>query len=162
MVFGLWWWYFDGAHAAKERHLRSTADFRLFRIWSYAHFPMYLSVATVGIGVERVIGLDAGALLKPGEAWLLAAAAAAMMAALAGIAATSRRARSSRSYRSFLAPHFLVAAGVLMLPASRPPLPPHFLVIALAIVSILQAFLSDSRQRTPSSPAKQRESLAAP
>jgi low temperature requirement protein LtrA len=35
LVFGLWWWYFDGAYAAKERHIRSARDFRLFRVWSY-------------------------------------------------------------------------------------------------------------------------------
>jgi low temperature requirement protein LtrA len=78
-VFGLWWWYFDGAHAAKERHIRSRRDFRLFRVWSYAHFPMYLGVATVGIGVERVIGLDRGVVLRQGEAWLLATAATVVM-----------------------------------------------------------------------------------
>src|SRR5262245_57597829 len=68
LVSGLWWWYFDGAHAAKERHIRSVRDFRLFRLWSYAHFPLYLGVATVGIGVERVIGLNRGVILPRGEA----------------------------------------------------------------------------------------------
>src|SRR5262249_27157607 len=104
LVFGLWWWYFDGAHAAKERHIRSAPDFRLFRVWSYAHLPVYFGVATVGIGVERVIGLNRGAILTQGEAWLLAAAATIVMVSLAVIAATSDKARSSRSFADFLLP----------------------------------------------------------
>src|SRR5215468_4112244 len=101
LVFGLWWWYFDGAHAAKERRIRSAKDFRLFRVWSYAHFPLYLGVATMGIGVERVIGLNTGAILTRGEAWLLAAAATVVMVSLAAIAATSEKARSPRSVAGF-------------------------------------------------------------
>ena len=142
LVFGLWWWYFDGAHAAKERHIRSKRDFRLFRVWSYAHFPMYLGVATVGIGVERVIGLNGGAILGRGEAWLLAAAATVVMVSLATIAATSEKARSSRSVTKFLLPHCLVAAAILVLPLVALPLFPHYFVVVLAVLAVLQVVLS--------------------
>ncbi len=148
LVFALWWWYFDGAHAAKERHLRNAKDFQFMRLWSHSHFPMYLGIATVGIGVERVIGLEEGAVLHRGESWLLAAAAATVMVSLATIAATSEKARSSRPYKNFLQPHYLLAGGVLLLPGSGLPLAPHVFVIALAAVSVLQVALSYHLQKT--------------
>ena len=150
LVFGLWWWYFDGAHAAKERHIRNARDFRLFRVWSYAHFPLYLGVATVGIGVERVIGLGAGGILTRGEAWLLAAAGTVVMVSLAAIAATSEKARSSRSVAGFVLPHCLVAAAILLLPVVALPLVPHVFVIVLAMIVVLQVVLSrDERKIGP-------------
>lgn len=144
LVFGLWWWYFDGAQAAKERHIRSARDFRLFRVWSYVHFPLYLGIATTGIGVERVIGLKAGAILGQGEAWLLAAAATAVMVSVATIAATSERARSSRSVRAFLLSHCLVAAAILLLPVTSLALFPHLFVVVLAGTAVVQVVLSRS------------------
>src|SRR5262249_22030374 len=155
LVFGLWWCYFDGAHAAKERHVRSKRDFRLFRVWSYAHFPMYLGVATIGIGVERVIGLGGGAVLGRGEAWLLAAAATMVMGSLATIAATSEKARPSRSVASFLLPHCLVAAAILALPLVALPLVPHFFVIALALFAVLQVALSRNGSKMALSAVRQ-------
>ena len=150
LVFGLWWWYFDGAHAAKERHIRNARDFRLFRVWSYAHFPLYLGVATVGIGVERVIGLGAGGILTRGEAWLLAAAGTVVMVSLAAIAATSEKARSSRSVAGFVLPHCLVAAAILLLPVVALPHVPHVFVIVLAMIVVLQVVLSrDERKIGP-------------
>jgi len=161
LVFALWWWYFDGAHAAKERHLRNARDFRLFWIWSYSHFPMYLGVATMGIGVELVIGLEGGAVLQRGQAWLLATAAAAVIAALATIAATSERARSFRWYRSLLQLHYLLAGAVLLLPAFGVPLPPHLFVIGLAIISIFHVVLTKNHPRTSPGLVKQTGNLAA-
>lgn len=147
LVFGLWWWYFDRAHAAKERHIRSARDFRLFRVWSYAHFPLYLGVATVGIGVERVIGLNRGAILTQREAWLLAAAATTVMVSLALVAATSDKARSSRSFTNFLLPHCLIAAAILLLPEVALRLVPHFFVIVLATIAVLQVALSRNERK---------------
>ncbi len=160
LVFGLWWWYFEGAPAAKERHVRSKRDFRLLRVWSYAHFPMYLGVATVGIGVERVIGLGEGVILRRGEAWLLATAAAVVMVSLATIAATSEKARHSRSVASFLLPHCLVAAAILLLPLVALPLVPHFFVIALAIIAVLQVALSRNERKVALSAAGQIDTTA--
>jgi len=75
---------------------------------------MYLGVATVGIGVERVIGLDRGVVLRQGEEWLLATAATVVMISLATIAATSEKACSSRSAVNFLLPNCVVAAEGLV------------------------------------------------
>jgi low temperature requirement protein LtrA len=157
LVFGLWWWYFDGAHAAKERHIRSKRDFRLFRVWSYAHFPMYLAVATVGIGVERLIGLKGGAVLGQGEAWLLATAATVVMLSLATIAATSEKARCSRSVTNFLLPHCLVAAAILVLPLVALPLFPHYFVVVLAFFAVLQVALSRKESKMVLSAAEQMD-----
>ena len=61
LAFGYWWWYFDGAHGAAKRHVTSNRKTLLFQIWSYAHLPLYLCVAVVGVGVEHVIPLPQGA-----------------------------------------------------------------------------------------------------
>jgi low temperature requirement protein LtrA len=43
MAFVLWWWYFEGAGVASERHIRGARDIRLFHVWTYAHFPLVLA-----------------------------------------------------------------------------------------------------------------------
>jgi low temperature requirement protein LtrA len=148
LVFVYWWWYFDGARAAKERHLRTAKEFRRFRVWSYAHFPLYLGIATLGIGVEHIVGLGQGAYLHRGEAWLVAASAVIVMASLATIAATSEEARSSRGLRDFLAPHGLLAAAALLLGGLNHWLPPYAYVIVLAIVGAVQVGISLTERRT--------------
>jgi len=147
LVFAFWWWYFDGAHAAKERHLRNAKEFRRFRVWSYAHFPLYLGIATLGIGVEHIVGLGQGVFLHGGEAWLITVSAVIVMASLATIAATSEQARSSRGLKDFLAPHCLLAAAVLLLGTLSHWLPPYAYVIVLAIVGAVQVRISLTERR---------------
>ena len=89
LAFGYWWWYFDGARGAAERHVTSSRKTLLFQIWSYVHFPLYLSVAVLGVGVEHVISLSPGAHLHREDAWILTGAAAALMTALTIIGFTS-------------------------------------------------------------------------
>jgi hypothetical protein len=97
--------------------------------------------------VERVIGLNTGAILTRGEAWLLAAAATVVMVSLTAIAATSEKARSSRSVAGFLLPHCLIAAAVLLLPVVVLPLVPHIFVIVLALLAVLQVVLSRTERK---------------
>src|SRR5215471_2911524 len=82
LVFALWWWYFDLANAAAERHIRTARDTIRFQIWSHAHFPLYLSIAVLGVGLEHVISLPTGAQLAVQHAWILVGAAFVVMVAL--------------------------------------------------------------------------------
>jgi len=89
LAFGYWWWYFDGAHGAAERHVTSSRKTLLFQVWSYAHLPLYLSVAVLGVGVEHVISLAPGTHLHREDAWILTGAATVLMTALTIIGFTS-------------------------------------------------------------------------
>jgi low temperature requirement protein LtrA len=55
LTFFLWLWYFDGTAAVAERHVRSQRDAVQFHVWSYAHLPLYLGIATAGAGIERLV-----------------------------------------------------------------------------------------------------------
>jgi len=89
LAFGYWWWYFDGARGAAERHVTSGRKTFLFQVWSYAHLPLYLSIAVLGVGVEHVISLTPVAHLHREDAWILTGAATALMTALTIIGFTS-------------------------------------------------------------------------
>ena len=54
-LFGIWWWYFEGLKAAAERAVRSRRDAVRLHVWSYAHFPLYLGIVIIGVGIQRVV-----------------------------------------------------------------------------------------------------------
>ncbi len=95
-AFVLRWWYFDVAHSASERHIRSKRQAALFQVWHYAHLPMFLGIGVAGAGFQRLISLEAEHHLKPAEAWVLCVAAAVLMAALGVMGGASERRSSPR------------------------------------------------------------------
>jgi low temperature requirement protein LtrA len=54
-LFGIWWWYFEGLQAAAERPVRSRVDAIRLHVWSYAHFPLYLGIVIIGVGIQRLV-----------------------------------------------------------------------------------------------------------
>jgi low temperature requirement protein LtrA len=94
LAFGLWWWYFDVARGADERPVGSARDLLRFQIWSHAHFPLYLSIAVLGVGVERVISLPTGARLMGQHAWILIGAASVLMSTMILVGLTSKQRES--------------------------------------------------------------------
>jgi low temperature requirement protein LtrA len=89
MVFGLWSWCFDVARGAEERPVRSARDMLRFQLSSHAHFPLYLSIAVLGVGVERVISLPTGARLAGQHAWILIGAGSVLMSTMIVVGLTS-------------------------------------------------------------------------
>lgn len=71
LAFGYWWWYFDGVKGAAERRIQAGRALKAFHVWTYIHFPLYLSIAVVGVGVEHVISLRAGSHLHREEFLIL-------------------------------------------------------------------------------------------
>lgn len=107
-VFGLWWIYFDGVDATAHRMVRSMADARRFQLWSYAHLPLYVGIAVMGVGFERVVEKATDVPLSVSEALILAGAVATTAGSLLTIRATTRSrasaaARSRSSERATLA-----------------------------------------------------------
>ena len=114
----------------------------LFQIWSYAHFPLYLSVAVLGVGVEHVISLAPGAHLHREDAWILTGAATALMTALTIIGFTSDEAQMQR--RSWGRLLVRLALCFAALPASlvATVILPCVLLIYLAVLCAVQIMLA--------------------
>jgi low temperature requirement protein LtrA len=94
-VFAIWWAYFDRVDATAHRMVTTMADARRFHVWSYVHLPLYLGIAVLGVGFERVIETATDAPLPMSEALILAGAAAAVALALGAIGLTHVPRRSA-------------------------------------------------------------------
>jgi low temperature requirement protein LtrA len=91
-VFAIWWAYFDGVDATAHRMVRTMGDAARFHVWSYAHLPLYLGIAVLGVGIERVIETATEAPLPARETLILAGAALSVVCSL-GVIGLSRRQR---------------------------------------------------------------------
>jgi low temperature requirement protein LtrA len=147
LAFGYWWWYFDAAQGAAERHLRSAKDLMRFHLWSYVHFPLYLSIAVTGVGVEHVVSLPAGAHLHREDAWILVGAAFILMTALTTIGLTSPRITSRRAV--------WIGYGLCALALPGPwvaaSIPPFLFVVWLAALCVIQVAFVTRNQRAEKS-----------
>ena len=97
LAFGYWWWYFDGVKGAAERRIQAGRGLRAFHLWTYIHFPLYLSIAVVGVGVEHVISLPAGSHLHREDAFILVLAGLLVAILLHVVGFTSEMSHNSRS-----------------------------------------------------------------
>ena len=141
LAFGYWWWYFDGARGAAKRHVTSNRKTLLFQIWSYAHLPLYLCVAVVGVGVEHVISLPPGVHLHREDAWILTGAAAALMTTLTIIGFTSDDAQMRRPSLVRWVVHFALCLAALPASFVATAVPPCMLLIYLALLCAVQVIL---------------------
>jgi len=158
-AFAIWWWYFDGARASAERHVKTKRQAFLFHVWNYAHLPLFLGIAVSGIGIYRVIALPSGTLLPALEAKILAYSVATAMAALVTIGATSEAAQRREALANFLWPQYLLAATVAILGTYSGHLLPVLLVLAFTLICLTQVVLV---QRETFIPQSSMRSAAAP
>jgi low temperature requirement protein LtrA len=142
LAFGYWWWYFDGARGAAKRHVTSNRKTLMFQIWSYAHLPLYLCVAVVGVGVEHVISLPQGTHLHQEDAWILTCAAAALMAMLTIIGFTSDDTLMQRPGLARSVVHFALCFAALPASLAATTLPPCMLLIYLALLCAAQVIVT--------------------
>jgi low temperature requirement protein LtrA len=87
-IFAIWWTYFDGVDATAHRLIRSMADATRFHVWSYVHLPLYLGIAVMGVGLERVIETATEAPLPSSQAVILGGAVLFVALSLAIISLT--------------------------------------------------------------------------
>ena len=100
LAFGYWWWYFDGVKGAAERRINAGRGLKAFHVWTYIHFPLYLSIAVVGVGVEHVISLPAGSHLHREDSLILVLSGLLVTILLQVVGLTSQMAHNSRSWVS--------------------------------------------------------------
>jgi low temperature requirement protein LtrA len=96
-LFLVWWAYFDIAAGAAERPVRSAGDTVKLRVWAYAHLPLYLAIAVLGVGFEHVIGSAGAGNVHLDRLGPLVAAAGTVVAML-WIIGRTRSAREKPSY----------------------------------------------------------------
>lgn len=135
-LFLIWWWYFDGADAVSEQHVRSRRDALRLHVWTYAHFPLCLGIVVVGVGIQRSVTAAAHAAMAASETGLAAAGATLVMVSMITIAATTRQTIPA-VWRWFGAA-FLLAVLVLVAGTSRIEVPPVFVVVGLASALLAQ------------------------
>ena len=137
VIFGLWWWYFDGASAAAQRPIRGRADVMRLAIWNYAHLPMYLGLAVSAVGIEHIVRTGARGHLHAEEAWILCGAAAAVTASLVLLTAvSSHRVLEGSKRRLWRA--LALCAVPLALPPAAAIVPPVVVVAMLAVTCVVQ------------------------
>jgi low temperature requirement protein LtrA len=141
LTFTIWWWYFDGANGAAERHLKTKKQTKLFHLWSYAHLPLYLGIAVVAVGAEHVISMAPERHFRSSESWIISLAAFVTMAALVTIGFSSDSAQRESGSRPAPRMQFLIAALALPVGFIGDKCSPVFLVLGLAILCALQLLL---------------------
>ena len=139
IAFALWWWYFDGATAASERHIRSRGDAVRFHVWSYAHLPLYLGIAIAGAGVERVVHLGTAARLHGDDGLILASSLAVAMLAMTAIGAVAPERQIDRRRVRM---HVVIALLVVAAGAASAHWQPVGLVVVLAAACACQLVLT--------------------
>jgi low temperature requirement protein LtrA len=123
LAFGYWWWYFDGVKGAGERQIKSRRSLTNFHIWTYVHFPLYLSIAVVGVGVEHVISLPPSGRLNREDTFIVVAAASLVMTLLQIVGLTSALQQNKGCARVRVTQLFvcLLAIPAIWISAALPP-----------------------------------------
>jgi len=132
-AFIVWWWYFDGAEGSAERHIKTKKQAVRFRLWSYAHLPLFLGIGAAGVGFEHTIALQSDERLHNGQGWILCAAVATLMAALIVIGASSEKAQKRGGVLTQVLLQFAILAAVILLGVFAD----HFHRVALVVTVLL-------------------------
>lgn len=138
--FLIWWWYFDGVSGASERPVRSKRDALRFHVWSYAHFPLYLGIVILGVGLQRIVTAASRAPLTSPETVILTSAATTVMVAMTVIGWTS--ASNRRRHSSEVAWNLVLVAATLALGFGGGYEYPVVLIVAVAALCVAQLCLT--------------------
>ena len=95
-LFGIWWWYFEGLKAAAERAVRTRRDAVRLHVWSYAHFPFYLGIVIIGVGIRRVVTHATHEPLPPGDVLMWAAGVILLVGAGTALRSCRQRRQGTR------------------------------------------------------------------
>ena len=109
IAFTLWWGYFEGVRGAGTRQLTSKNHVRAYQQWLYAHLPLTLAIASIAVGVKRVIALPTYAMMPVPEAVILSASAGVSMVSLTTIFLSSYAGKPPDAALRFVLPHYGLA-----------------------------------------------------
>jgi low temperature requirement protein LtrA len=140
VAFFVWWWYFDGVAGAAERSVRTRSEARRFMVWSYAHLPLYLSIAVTGVGIEHIIRIAPDGHLHTAEVWILCGAVSVLMLSLVTIGAMASGPQRVSGNAGRVVSRYVLAASPLILAGTH--LEPVPLVTGLTLLCFVQLALS--------------------
>ncbi|MGD0276727.1 MAG: low temperature requirement protein A [Syntrophales bacterium] len=109
IVFTLWWGYFDGVKGAGTRQLTSKNHVRAYQQWLYSHLPLTMAIASVAVGIKRVMMLSTSEMLPLQEAWILSASVGVCMLSLNTIFLSSYPGRPPDEALRFVRPQYALA-----------------------------------------------------
>jgi len=109
IAFTLWWGYFEGVRGAGTRQLTSKDHVRAYQQWLYAHLPLTMGIASLAVGVRRVVALAPFAMMPVQEAFILSASAGVCMLSLNTIFLSSYPGKPPDAALRFVLPHFGLA-----------------------------------------------------
>jgi low temperature requirement protein LtrA len=92
-LFVIWWWYFDRVKATTEHPVRSRVDAKRLQLWTYAHFPLYLAIVVIGVGIRRVVTSATHAELPASDLLMWATGVALLVISMTTIAVTVPQSR---------------------------------------------------------------------
>lgn len=138
----LWWIYFDFLDESVVRRGRIEG-----LVFTYAHFPVLIGIATVGVGVKLEILAAAGDARYQDTGWILCAGVAICMVGLAAI----HLATPPMLLDVDVAMRFATAALALVLLAFSFALPPLVLVWTLAGLLVAEVVVELARHESHSS-----------
>ena len=144
-AFSLWWWYFDRAHGAAERHVHSRKEQRVFSVWTYSHLPLFVGIGSAGVGFKHLIALPAGEHLHHAEGVILFLATGIAMISLAVIGACADRLASLRQVVQRSSLQFAIAVAVLATSLYAEHLP-QFALAGLLLTACLGQSILAGRQ----------------
>lgn len=142
IIFTLWWGYFDGVKGAETRHLTERDHVRAYQQWLYAHLPLTLAIASVAVGIQRVMRLPTSEMLSFQEAGILSASVGVCMLSLNTIFLSSYPGRPPDEALRFMIPHYALAFLTCIAGGVYSGLSGIVILGILTALSILQILLS--------------------
>ncbi|MBI5101088.1 MAG: low temperature requirement protein A [Nitrospirae bacterium] len=142
IAFTLWWGYFDGVRGAGTRQLTSRNHVRAYQQWLYSHLPLTIAIASVAVGIKRVIVQPSGGMLSFHEAWVFSASVGVCMLSLNTIFLSSYPGRPPEQALRFVLPQYLLAFLASMAGFFGGTMTANEILTYLTALSIFQVLLS--------------------
>ncbi|WP_237713477.1 low temperature requirement protein A [Halococcus hamelinensis] len=145
VVFSLWWIYFDNLDGAAIRAAVAAGRTADYQRWLYAHFPLAVGLAAVGVGIDHLLVADPALRLPAADRWLLCGALAVVFSAI-GLIHRTTDACANRPVRTQSLHRFGGAGAVLVVAVLGGPLTPFAVAGVLVVICVTQVIL-DLRER---------------
>ena len=142
IVFTLWWGYFDGVKGAGTRQLTSKNQVRAYQQWLYSHLPLTMAIASVAVGIKRVMILPTSEMLPLQEAWILSVSVGVCLLSLNTIFLSSYPGRPPDEALRFVRPQYALAFLTCVVGGLGTILPGIVVLGILTALSILQILFS--------------------
>jgi low temperature requirement protein LtrA len=142
IAFTLWWGYFEGVKGAGTRQLTSKNHVRAYQQWLYSHLPLTMGIASIAVGVKRVILLAPYEMMPVQAALIMSASAGVSMLSLNTIFLSSYPGRPPDEALRFVLPLYGLAFLTMGTGTLAFTLSGIAVLVILTVLSILQILYS--------------------